>query len=86
MNRNEVVNEKKNNIVYFFNQIPILIKINLSNWMPYQLTLRLMSLKRQKKKNNTHHKYVCLSNFEKNKCWWKSAFLIDRNCFNQNIH
>lgn len=31
MNRNEVVNEKKNNIVYFFNQIPILIKLKLPN-------------------------------------------------------
>lgn len=58
MNRNEVVNEKKNNIGYFFNQIPILIKLNLPNWMPYQLTLGLMSLKRQKKKYN---KFILVS-------------------------
>lgn len=31
MNRNEVVKEKKNNMVYFFNQIPILIELNLQN-------------------------------------------------------
>lgn len=60
MNRNEVVNEKKNNIVYFFNQIPILIKLKLPNWMPYQLTLRLMSLKRQKKQQQ-YNKFILVS-------------------------
>lgn len=53
--------------------------------MPYQLTLRLTSLKRQKIKKN---KFILISksDFEKNKCWLKSAFSIDKNCFNPNIH